>query len=308
MIEATLPRPDGVEIATYRWMPEGTPRGLVQILHGMAEHARRYDRFARALTAAGWAVVAHDHRGHGRTARDEDVGVFAEQDGWEKVNEDLREVRRVAREDVPAGPLVLFGHSMGSFIAIGDVTRGARPDALVLSGSAYRPPALLRAAAGLARIEALRVGRRSPSRLIQYLSFGSFNRAFEPVRTEFDWLSRDPAEVDAYVDDPRCGFAASTSLWRDLMGNLAVAYSQLDRIDTALPVYVMSGEADPVGEDGAAVKALADQLRRAGVADVTLELYPGARHELLNETHRDEVTAALIGWLDGKLSRAADAA
>lgn len=296
-VEAT----DGTRIAAYRWRPEGDPRGLVQIVHGLAEHAVRYDRFAQALTAAGWAVVAHDHRGHGATASTEaDLGTYADRDGWAKVTGDVATVRAAMRAEVPEGPVVLFGHSMGSFISLYAITGDHRGiDRLVLSGSAKPGGPLVTVGGLVARFERFRLGARKASGLLTSMSFGDFNKAFQPNRTEFDWLSRDDAEVDKYVNDPLCGFDAKTQLWIDFLGGLNQLGSadRYRRLPPELPVYIMSGDRDPVGGAGKAVRELDALLRAGGLQNVTLKLYPDGRHELLNETNRDEVTADLIAWL-----------
>lgn len=295
---------EGAELHLYVWAPEGAARGSVQIVHGMAEHAARYARLAEALTGAGWAVYAHDQRGHGKTAaREEDVGHFADRDGWRKVIDDARLVRRLAQSEIK-GPLVLLGHSMGSFVSLHDVTgQPGSADALVLSGSNKGGGALVRAGRMAAYLERARQGARGKSGLLASLSFGSFNKPFEPARTEFDWLSRDPAEVDRYVADPRCGFRCTNQLWIDFTGALVDLGSatRLARLGP-VPTYVISGAADPVGDAGKGVLALVAQLREAG-AKVDHRLYEGARHELFNETHRDEVTRELLAWLDETLPR-----
>ena len=279
----------------------------MQIVHGLAEHAGRYARLAHALTDASYAVHAHDLRGHGRTAKHEsDLGYFADRDGWRKCLDDVRAVRRAVAAQHSGLPLILLGHSMGSFLVQqlmeedGDGLAGA-----VLSGSGGKPSPLANAARLVARIERLRLGKRGRSALINGFSFGAFNKPFEPARTKFDWLSRDPAEVAKYVADPLCGFAASVQLWIDLLdalGEIARPARQA-RILKRLPVYVIAGRRDPVSENAKGVEALVGAYRAAGLQQVTARIYPEARHELFNETNRDEVTSDLIAWLDGAIAR-----
>jgi alpha-beta hydrolase superfamily lysophospholipase len=301
--ELTLKGEDRHEIAAYRWRPEGKARGIVQISHGMAEHGARYERLAGALSAAGWAVYAHDHRGHGKSARsDDDVGHFADRDGWRLVLSDLRAVRAYAREqEKPHLPLVLLGHSMGSFIATSDtIDVPGAIDALVLSGGTAGGGALVRLGTVAARAERLRQGRRGKSPLLFALSFGSFNKPFEPARTEFDWLSRDPVEVDLYVKDPRCGFRCTNQLWIDLADTLIELgkRERLARIPKDLPIRLIAGARDPVCDMGKGVEAQHAQLESAGLTRVTKKLYADARHELFHEVNRDEVTEDLVAWLD----------
>ncbi|MEZ4336344.1 MAG: alpha/beta hydrolase [Sandaracinaceae bacterium] len=291
---------DGHRIAAKMCMPEGTPRGLVQISHGMAEHQARYGRVADALAAQGWAVVTHDHRGHGASAPIErDLGHFADEDGWRKVRADLQQVRAAGRERAPDGPVVLLGHSMGSFIALSEqIHEGGNVDRLVLSGSNVGGGPLVSAGLVAAKAERLRQGKRGKSKVLAFLSFGSFNKGFEG-RTEFDWLSRDEAEVDKYVADPWCGFDCTNQLWVDLLEALADngRAERLRRIPSDLPVYILSGDRDPVSQGGKGVRALEKQLRAVGIRDLTTQLYRDARHELFNETNRDEVLADLTEWL-----------
>lgn len=298
--ELRLRADDGVEIQVHRWLPDGAVRGIVQVVHGLAEHGARYGRFAERLTREGWAVYASDHRGHGRTATsDEALGHFADEDGWSRVIADLRMIAQHARREHPGVPFVLFGHSMGSFLSKSLVLRHPQEvDALILSGSNAGGGALVTAGKQVAKLERLRLGRRGKSALLATMSFGNYNRGFEG-RTEFDWLSRDPKEVDVYVADPRCGFRASAQLWIDLLGALEeLGRAEWARLPRELPVYVFAGELDPVGEKGAGVRRLVATLRGAGMTNVTERLYPEGRHEMLNETNRDEVAADVVRWLD----------
>lgn len=299
----TLAAPDGAAPFVYVWLPEGPAKAVVQIVHGLAEHGGRYARLAEALTAAGYAVYAGDHRGHGRTAQTPaDLGFFAERDGWRRCLDDIDRLHRRIAADYPGLPVVLLGHSMGSFMAQQVISeQGSALAGAVLSGSGGRPNALASVGRLVARIERLRLGPRGRSMLIHNLSFGAFNKPFAPARTPFDWLSRDPAEVDKYGADPLCGFVATVQLWIDLLDALGdvTAPQRQARIPKQLPVYVMSGSRDPVGADTKSVQQLLAAYRAAGLERVTHRFYPDARHELFNEVNRDEVTRDLIAWMDG---------
>jgi alpha-beta hydrolase superfamily lysophospholipase len=291
---------DGVELYVHRWLPEGRARGIVEIAHGMAEHAGRYERFAAALTDRGWAVYGPDHRGHGRTAKSpEALGHFADENGWDLVLSDLRRVAHHARREHPSVPLVLFGHSMGSYLAQTLILKHPQEfDGLVLSGTQAGGGALVRVGYQIAKLERMRKGRRARSEWIHRMSFDQFNRGFEG-RTRFDWLSRDPVEVDRYASDERCGFRCSNQLWIDLLGGLdKLGRADWSRLPKELPIYVFGGEHDPVGGRGRGVRKLVSQLRAAGLTRVTEVLYPEGRHEMLNEINRDEVVGALLRWLD----------
>lgn len=272
---------DGLEIATYAWTDTcESPHGCVQIAHGLAEHAARYDRLARALNAAGFLAFATDHRGHGRTGRDR-LGDFGEP-GFDGLIADVAEFGERIRGDHATLPLFLVAHSMGSFAAQSVILDHSELYAgVVLSGST----ALDVMAAGLAQAE-------GP------VGLEAFNAGFEP-RTGYEWLSRDEAEVDKYVADPWCGFDTPPETIPMLFGQAARLASPeaLAGIRKDLPLLVASGSDDPLAGGGQLVEVLAQRYREAGIADVTLAVYDGARHEIFNETNRDEVMADVIAWL-----------
>lgn len=294
--------PDGTELCTYTWEPKGEPRAIVQIAHGMAEHAGRYDRLAQRLTDEGYVVYAHDHRGHGGTAIEaRDHGYFADEDGWWTVVDDIRAVGARAQDEHPGLRRVLLGHSMGSFLSRSYAMKyGDDIDALVLSGTGAGPGLLGKVGSLIATVESKVRGPRAKSTLMNTLSFGEYNKAFKPNRTEFDWLSRDPDEVDAYIADPLCGEVFTTGFYIDMLGGLDLVNDDKNvaRVRSDLPIYLFSGSMDPVGDAGKGVKAVRAQFERAGVRDVTMRLYPDGRHEMFNEINRDEVTDDLIDWLE----------
>jgi alpha-beta hydrolase superfamily lysophospholipase len=297
--EFELRADDGEHLLGRRWLPEARPRAIVQIAHGLAEHSARYARLASALNAAGYGAYASDLRGHGPKAAAADLGHIADHGGWAKCVADLWALNRLIAAEQPGAPIVFLGHSMGSFLARQFVAEhsGALAGA-VYSGSNGKPPPIATAGRLIARAERLRLGGRGKSKLLNGMMFGEYNKPFKPARTEFDWLSRDPAEVDAYVADPLCGFPFTTQLAIDLLDALPYLSSpaSLEPIRKDMPIYVFSGERDPVGAN---IKGLIDALKAAGFTRLTTRIYPGARHETLNETNRDEVTRDLIAWLDG---------
>lgn len=302
----TVTTADGTPLFVHHWLPDGPPKAVVQLAHGMAEHSARYERFAERLTAAGYAGYAADHRGHGQTASSTtpDHGYFADRDGFDTVVADLRTVTDHAREEQAGLPLFLFGHSMGSFLSRAYAIRWGHDLAgLVLSGTAGDPGALGRIGRAVALAQARVRGRRHPSGLLDRLTFGQYNAAFKPNRTKFDWLSRDPAEVDKYIADIECGNLFTAGFFSDLLDGLARvnADGEVSRVPKDLPILLVSGDMDPVGEKSKGVRRVEEQYRRLGVTDVTSIFYPGARHELLNETNRDEVMDDVIGWLDERL-------
>ena len=308
----TLTTSDGIDLFVYRWLPAGPPKAVVQIAHGLAEHAGRYARLADALTVAGYAVYANDHRGHGRTAKSaDDLGFFAEHGGWQKCEDDLWQLNRHVAVTHPGLPIVLLGHSMGSTLAEqfmgghGDVLAG-----VVLSGANGKPTSLAKIGGAVTWAERVRLGPRGKSKLVQSLTFDAFNKQFAPARTAFDWLSRDAAEVDKYVADPLCGFPATVQLWINLLDGWAAVSrpAHRNRVPKSLPLYLIAGSRDPVSGNTRQLGPWIDEYRAAGIANLTHKFYPDARHELFNETNRDEVTGELISWLGQVVARSSRSA
>ena len=290
---------DGQTLLARRWLPEGPPRAIVQIAHGLAEHSVRYGRLAAALNSAGYAAYANDHRGHGPKAAAADLGHFADEGGWDKVVGDLWTFNRLIAAEQPETPIIFLGHSLGSFLGRGFIAKHS--DALVgvaLSGSNGKPPAIATLGRLIAREERIRLGKRGKSDPIFQMWFGEFNKPFKPARTDSDWLSRDEKEVDAFVADPLCGFPFTTQLAIDVLDALPHVTSRksLAAIRKDMAIYVFSGERDPVGAN---IKGLIQDLKATGFTQLTTRIYPGARHETLNETNRDEVTRDFIAWLNG---------
>ena len=295
-----LERCDGRRMYCLRWSPDESVRGVVQIAHGMQEHAARYDAVARALVDAGYAVYADDHRGHGGSAKDEgDLGRLGPA-GWKGVLCDLHVLSDAIRATFPSQPLFLLGHSWGSFLAQAYAQQwGSILKGLILSGSNGSDP-LVGPGVLLARLV---VASRGPDRqavLLDKLSVGGLNKAFEPGATGKEWLSRDVDEVRRYVDDPRCGFPCPNSFFLELVRLLQATWrrSAEARVPKDLPVLTITGTADPVSRGGRGVRALAARYRGMGLADVTERYYQDARHEVFHDPARDEAVRDLIGWLD----------
>lgn len=276
----TLTASDGTTLALRHWPAAGATRRVLVVAHGMGEHSARYAAPLAPLTAAGTAIYASDHRGHGATAADGTHGDFGA-GGFTAVVDDLATVLREAAAEHAGMPLVLLGHSMGSFAAQAFVLDHAELiDGLALSGSA-----------ALDVLAAATADAASEGNALE-----AYNAAFEPARTPFDWLSRDAAEVDRYIADPWCGFSVDVAARASMLAlapRLADA-AALATIPRDLPIYVMSGLADPLA---AALPPLLERYRAAGL-NVREDLYPDARHELLNETNRDEVMTHLAAWLE----------
>ena len=293
----------GMHALVRCWRPDVPARAVVQVVHGMAEHGGRYERLARALTGRGYAVYAHDLPGHGPHAQLR--GHFADRRGWRVAISSIREVQRVAQREHPGRPQFMLGHSMGSFLVqhfIADSGSSLAGAVLSATTGDFGPQRAV--GLGLIRAEAAIFGRRHPSALAELLAFKNYNRRFRPARTAFDWLSRDAGEVDKYVADPQCGFRCTTGLWIDLLdaGGKLTQENRLRRIPKALPVLLIAGGDDPVSNGHRGPRSLERLYLQVGLRDVTVKVYDGARHELLNETCRDEVMADLAGWLDGRVA------
>ncbi len=298
---------DRAKIFGYRWTDDNrTPKAIVQIAHGMGEHAGRYADFAHSLIEHGYAVFANDHRGHGRTAGgdSEQSGYFADQNGWQRVVDDMQVLRKEIRKEFAGLPVFLFGHSMGSFLsrhyafAYGGDLKG-----LVLSGTGADPGLVGRIGALVAAWECRSKGRKWRSQRLTQLSFGAFNKQFRPNRTDYDWLSRDTAQVDKYIADPYCGGVFTAGFFYDLFDGLKQINRSSNVANTPkkLPIYLFSGENDPVGNNGKGVRQIFYKYRKAGIEDVTMKLYPGGRHEMLNENNKEEVYRDVAAWLDAHL-------
>lgn len=306
-----LPRPDGRFVHVHRWLPQGSCRAALLIAHGMAEHGARYGRFAAALNAAGWAVYALDWPGHGRSVRSPDeLGHFADRDGWRYALEALHEVRQRVAQEQAGKPLFLFGHSMGSFLSQHYIVeQGAGLAGVILSGSSGTLGPLRPIGLTLLRIEAALLGVRHRSALAEALTFKAFNAKFKPNQTSADWLSRDLGEARKYAGDPWCGFRCSASLWAGLLAagaHLGEA-QRLARISKELPILLVNGSEDQASFGAKGPELLRRAYQSAGIKDVTMRVYEGARHELLNEIAecRERVTAELLEWLRQRSSAAA---
>ena len=295
----------GAELQLYERVP-ADPRAIVHVCHGMAEHAGRYDRFAHTLHAAGYATVAHDHRGHGlSTAPDAAQGHFGGR-GWADVVADVEAVNRSIRERFDRTPVVVFGHSMGALIALSyALEHSGTVEGAAVWNVETSYDALGRTFRALLAAERFLKGSDVPSSIAERLTFDAWNKEFAPNRTDFDWLSRDEAEVDAYVGDPMCGFPVTVGTWLAVLEGMRFTGSEIAL--TGLPrdkaVHLLGGRADPCSRHGAAMERLRDRLGAIGARDVTLELLEGARHESLNEINREETTAGFIAWLDARFAR-----
>jgi alpha-beta hydrolase superfamily lysophospholipase len=294
--------PTGSKINLHSLLPLGAARAVVHITHGMAEHSKRYSRFALELTAAGFAVFTHDMRGHGRTiADDAPQGVFAKSDGLNKVLEDQNEIINLIKERLPNRPIICFGHSLGSIINLNFALKYPNQvNAIACWNSGIETGLLPKASRIILAIEGLFRNQNLPSLIAWKLSFEAWNSKFKPNRTKSDWLSRDENEVDLYVNDPYCGFEVSISMWRDVLDGVFYAGNKknIQKLPKALPVHIIGGAEDPCTQNGSDMKKLATKLQNSGLSDVTCMILKSTRHESLNEINRDQTTKQFIKWLE----------
>ena len=292
------------KIRCRSWLPQGEPRAVVQLVHGIAEHVDRYDGFARFLTEQGFAVVAEDHMGHGKSINAGGIqGYF--HGGWFTAVADTHHLLELTREAYPDIPYILFGHSMGSFMARTILCK--YPDsgitAAVICGTGWQPSAALPALIKAADLIGRRSGETVPSKALEAMAFGSYNKRVEHKRTVCDWLTRESSVVDAYMADPLCGFTPSAGLFRDMLSGIRYIQKpeSLNAMKKDLPVFFIAGGDDPVGSYGKGVRKAAEAFRQTGMQDVTVKLYPLCRHEILNEINKQEVYQDILTWIESKI-------
>lgn len=298
----SLPSPTGATLNVLVRSAEGPRRGAVQINHGLAEHAERYGRFASFLAARGWHAYAHDHRGHGHTiAPDAPLGRFAGHDGAAAMIADVAAVHDLITRDHAGLPVIVFGHSMGGLIGLNFVARHPhRVAAAAIWNANFSAGLGGRLALALLAWERMRLGADVPSRLLPRLTFRAWGARMPQARTPFDWLSRDPAEVDAYIADPLCGWNASVSMWRDVFALIFAGADDrtLAGIRRDLPLHLVGGAKDPATDGGRSVNALANRLQRLGFSNLASTIYPETRHESLNELNRQVMMEDFAAWAE----------
>ena len=308
MTEFTFLSTDGkTQLHGMRWEPDGgSVRAVLQICHGVAEHIARYDAFARYLNGLGIAVVGHDHLGHGLSLPEGGTPVFfGAGNTWNTVVDDIYVLHQRIRLWYPDVPLCIMGHSMGSFLTRTYLIRyPGTVKAAVIMGTGWQPKAVIAGGMAVAKAVGAVVGENGTSDLVTNLAFGAYNQLVAPNRTSCDWLSADEGNVDAYMADPLCGADATVGLFRQMLSGIRFnqKLSNLRQMDPRIPVLFVAGEKDPVGDCGNGVRRTYQEFRRAGVQDCTLKLYPGLRHEILNEKAQQQQVFEDIGqWLTSKL-------
>ena len=304
--EFTFPSADGkTAIHAVEWLPEGDVRAVLQISHGVSEYILRYEPFAAWLTNRGFAVVGHDHLGHGGSVAPGSARLyFGPKGSWNWVVEDIYTRRSLAGRRFPGVPCFLLGHSMGSFLARTYLIRyPGTVDGAVIMGTGQMTPAAIAGGKAFAAAEARRLGEDQISPAVEKLSFGTYNKIFAPNRTGFDWLSLNMENVDRYLEDPLCGGSATIGLFREMLGGLSLIAKpeNLKKMNLNTPILFISGAMDPVGDCGKGVQRAFRSFQKAGVRDVSLKLYPELRHEILNEECRETVYEDVFQWLVSKL-------
>lgn len=286
------------------WLPEGDILAVVQIAHGVSEHILRYEPFARFLTERGFAVVGHDHLGHGGSVIERKNPLYFGPEGsWDAVVQDIEVRRQHARKKFPGVPYFLLGHSMGSFLARTYLIRHhGTVDGAIIMGTGQMGAPLVKAGIFAAKLESRRLGEDVPSSLINKIAFAPYNKPFAPNRTPYDWLSVNEENVDAYIAHPLCGGIPSPGLFREMLSGISCITTQknVEQMDKNTPILFISGEMDPVGDLGKGVKKAYESFLAAGMQDVALKLYPGLRHEILNEDCREQVYEDLFQWMGTK--------
>ena len=305
MVDFTLPSTaPGRTLHAFYCEPDGPVRAVVQLSHGMVEFIDRYKPLAESLAAQGIAVTGNDHLGHGGSIRTkDDYGYFAQPDGNRALLDDLHRMTELAKQRWPGVPYFLLGHSMGSFYARQYLCEwGSELEGAIILGTGFQPKALVQLAKGVCRVQAALFGWQHRSKLVERLSFAGYNNGLEG-RTTHDWLNRDAAEVDKYLADERCTFTFTVNAYYSMFSGILRLHDPafVAQVPKDLPLLFLAGDADPVGERGKGVERAVQSLRDAGVRNIEVKFYPGARHELLVETNRQEVFADIAGWIEKQL-------
>lgn len=294
---------NGIDISCYRWSNKSeNTKGIIQIVHGMSEWAGRYDYLADKLTQEGYIVYAHDHSGHGKSVKNLDkLGFISKENRFYSMLDDIKMLNGIIKKENKELPVILFGHSMGSFLSQRYIQiYGDTIDAVILSGSNGKPKSFTKAGLVVSKIEMLIKGNDKRSRIMDKLSFGNFNNSFKNPKTNFDWLSSDEKEVDKYIKDEYCGFIYPTPFYYDLIRGLWDIHKDenLKKVKNLnIPIYIFSGDKDPVGYFGNGVINLYNQYKELGAKDISYKLYKNGRHEMLNEVNKNEVIEDIIIWI-----------
>lgn len=300
--EFTFDSRDGeTKLHAVRWVPEGKALCILQIVHGMAEYIERYEELAQFLGEKGILVTGDDHLGHGKSVPEDGIyGYFCEQDPATVVVRDVHRLKKMTQEDYPGVPYVILGHSMGSFILRNYLFRyGTGIEGAIICGTGSKPQALVKMSQAIAAVQGVFLGGAHVAKLIDKLAFGAYNKRITDPKTTFDWLCRDEKIVDAYMKDDLCGFTFTVNGFKTLFQllNRLNQKDNLAKMPKELPVHFISGDMDPVGDYGEGVKKAYEDFVQTGMERVSIKLYPGGRHELLNETNKMQVYGEIYTWI-----------
>jgi alpha-beta hydrolase superfamily lysophospholipase len=292
---------DGIDINAYKWIPKGNIRGIIQIAHGMSEKAIRYEYLAEKLTEVGFLVYANDHRGHGKSAKSiDELGYISHNDGFKDMVEDMKQLLDIINMENPQGKIILLGHSMGSFLAQRYIQLyGMDLAGVILSGTNGKQKPIINLGILVSKTIMNFKGRKYKSSMINNLAFGSYNKKINPVHTPFDWLTRDEDEVDKYITDPYCGTLFPVSFFYDLFKGMKLIHKEenLRLVPKDLPIYILGGNADPVGNYGEGIINLYKTYKSQNIKFLSYKIYTGGRHEMFNEINKDEVIKDTIEWI-----------
>lgn len=294
------------KIHAVRYIPDGEIKAILQIAHGMVEYIERYEAFALYLNSKGFLVTGNDHLGHGKSVNSkEEWGYFAKDDGNRAVLCDIHKLTRITKEKYPNIPYFLLGHSMGSFYTRQYLCEfGKELNGAVIMGTGCQPLALVQFGKLLTKSISLFKGWHYRCSLVNNIAFGSYNKHFKPIRTTKDWISKDTAIVDKYVADERCNFIFTLNAFYNMFTGISRLYNKelLSRMPGELPVFFVAGNDDPVGDYGKGVLKTVDMFKNAGMKNISVKLYPTDRHEILNETDRDQVYEDLYFWFENLIT------
>lgn len=297
---------DTVDVRAMRYIPEGEIKAILQIAHGMVEFIDRYEKFAEYLCSKGILVTGNDHIGHGGSVNSEDDWGYFGEDGNRVLIKDMYQLTRITKELYPDLPYFLLGHSMGSFYARQYLTyHGDELCGAIIMGTGHEPVFKVKGGMLLCKMIAAFKGWHYRSDFVNQMSFSAYNKRFEPARTRSDWLSKDEAIVDWYINEPRCSFVFTLDGFYHMFEGICALHdkSLLEKIPKDLPILFVSGEDDPVGSFGKEVQAAAESLKDVGIKNIEVKLYPGDRHEILNETDREIVFVDLYNWINGIIEK-----
>ncbi len=306
--EFYFPSADGkTKIHAVEWLPEGTPKAVLQIAHGVTEHILAYEELAEYFTGKGFIVVGNDHLGHGLSiAEGAQPMYFGPEDSWLWVEEDMHTCQKLTKEEFADIPYFMLGLSLGTFVIRSFlIHHPGQTDGAILVGTGQTPAVALAAVRWLAKREARKAGEAYSTPLIQQLSFGTYNKDFAPNRTDFDWLCSSEKGLDVYLADKLRGEAMSAGLFREMLSSMIFTGKAENQkmMDKDIPILLVSGDMDPVGDKGKGVKATCESFKKVGMKDVSMKLYPGLRHNLFLEDERKEIYVHICAWIMNKIGR-----